>query len=136
MGDCANGCGVLLALTPADLPFSPHVIFCVCSPTPCTFFQAHLNLGSLTAQTLSTFSGTVSCFDLPELLKPFAYLCCVSGWWKAYKPTLERTPYCARDGKQCSCFAHSDSFVYSLVADMKVFRVLPVAGITMHFCLA
>lgn len=72
----------------------------------------------------------------PELLKPFAYLCCVSGWWTARKPTLERTPYYARDWEQCSCFAHSDSFVYSLVADIKVFRVLPVAGITMHFCLA
>lgn len=127
-----NGSGILLALTPADLPF---YLLCLLSHT-LYFSQAHLNLSSLTVQTLSTFSGAVSCFDLPELLKPFAYLCCVSGWWKAHKPTLERTPYCARDGKQCSCFAHSDSFVYSLVADMKVFRVLPVAGITMHFCLA
>lgn len=126
-----HGCGVLLALTPADLPFYPDVIFCVCSPTSCTFSQAHLNLGSLTAQTLNTFSGGVSCFDLPEFSS--LLLICVmfqvggkpiSPLWKGFLTMLWMGN---------SAAALLIVTVLFTPGGRHVFHVLPVAGITMHF---
>lgn len=95
-----------------------------------------LELGSLTAQTLSTFHGHVSRFGHQNYSSLLLICVVFRVGGQPVSPLWKGLLNYARDWEQCSCFAHSDSFVYSLVADIKVFRVLPVAGITMHFCLA
>lgn len=89
-GTVHNCEALLFAFTPAvDLPLHLDAILYVCFPTPWTLFQENLNVGSLIAQTPSTFSMGCELPWLPGIFRPFTYLCGVSGLPKTHEPTLD-----------------------------------------------
>lgn len=110
---------VLFALSPAvDLPLIQT------SSSVSAFSHPVLFLPGAPAHGLTdcpdTLAWGMSWVGLPGIFRPslnsYDY---VSGVWKACKPPSERPPHHARDWQQYSCFAHSDSSVSCLVADMK-----------------